>query len=314
MKDAAAGRMPWHDVAEPVRDAVARILGSPVVDAETQPGGFSPGSADRVRCADGTRAFVKTAWAEVNLESTRIHRREAAIDSLLPSSVPRPQLRGSADLGDWVVLVFEDIDGRMPAVPWREAELIAVLDALADIGDVVIPEGRGIGSLPDALRHEFGGWGRVRSVEELELTSADRGWVEDDLPTLVADSARALDDLRGDRLAHLDVRADNVLLTPGGAAMLIDWPWAARGAPWFDALALMVNVRLYDPGYDVRRLMRSHPAFRDMADPAAGRALAALAGYFLEGATQPAKPGLPTLRRFQHDQGIAALTLLRECR
>ena len=42
-----------------LRSDVERALGSPVVRAASQPGGFSPGSADRVVLADGRRAFVK---------------------------------------------------------------------------------------------------------------------------------------------------------------------------------------------------------------------------------------------------------------
>jgi hypothetical protein len=54
----APGRMPWDDVPAEVQSAVAEILGSPVVSAQSQTGGFSPGSADRVVTADGLRAFV----------------------------------------------------------------------------------------------------------------------------------------------------------------------------------------------------------------------------------------------------------------
>jgi hypothetical protein len=36
-----------------------------------------------------------------------------------------------------------------------------------------------------------------------------------------------------------------------------------------------------------------------------------VAGYFAERSTLPAPPGLPTLREFQHAQGVEALAWLR---
>ena len=56
---AASGvRVLWADLPLRVQAAVEEILGSPVVQAVSQPGGFSPGCADRIVTADGRRAFV----------------------------------------------------------------------------------------------------------------------------------------------------------------------------------------------------------------------------------------------------------------
>ncbi|GCB50951.1 hypothetical protein SNL152K_8298 [Streptomyces sp. NL15-2K] len=63
---ATGTRIPWAHLPEPVRDAVADVLGGPVVHAVTQPGGFSPGAATRVRTADGRRAFVKAVSGDAN--------------------------------------------------------------------------------------------------------------------------------------------------------------------------------------------------------------------------------------------------------
>jgi hypothetical protein len=40
--------------------------------------------------------------------------------------------------------------------------------------------------------------------------------------------------------------------------------------------------------------------------------LAALAGFFIHGATEDPPPGLPTLRRFQLVQGVEAVKWLRQ--
>jgi hypothetical protein len=81
------------DVPDRVRAAVEGHLGSPVLAAVNQRGGFSPGTAARVRCADGTRAFVKAVGAGLNPDSPRLHRTEGAVAAALPPEAPVPRLR-----------------------------------------------------------------------------------------------------------------------------------------------------------------------------------------------------------------------------
>jgi hypothetical protein len=52
-------RLPWADVPAWLRRKAERQLGGRVLEAVTQPGGFSPGAAARLRLADGRRVFVK---------------------------------------------------------------------------------------------------------------------------------------------------------------------------------------------------------------------------------------------------------------
>src|SRR5437868_2084881 len=104
---AAAGqRVEWDALPEQVRAAVEGWLGSPVVSATTQPGGFSPGVASRLLTVDGRRAFVKAVCATPNRDAPRFHRREIRIASALPPSAPVPRLLWSHDEGGdgWVVL------------------------------------------------------------------------------------------------------------------------------------------------------------------------------------------------------------------
>src|SRR5215475_11040298 len=103
-------RISWQDMPEPARTAIERVCGAPVTWARTQPGGFSPGVAARVRCADGSRWFVKAASAGVNPEAPRLHRQEArvlaALDPLIAARrLPVPRLRGTAQSGPWFALV-----------------------------------------------------------------------------------------------------------------------------------------------------------------------------------------------------------------
>jgi hypothetical protein len=111
-----------------VRSAVERVCGAAVTGARTQPGGFSPGVAARVRCADGSRWFVKAASAELNPDTPVLHCREAKVlaglDPMIAAGrLPVPRLRGTAEVGPWFALVIDDVAGRQPTLPWREDEL-----------------------------------------------------------------------------------------------------------------------------------------------------------------------------------------------
>ena len=314
MDDSVSKRMPWADVPPRLQGAVAEVIGSPVTAASSQPGGFSPGSADRVRTDDGRRAFVKTANVQVNAQSVEIHRREAAMAASLPASAHAPRLLGFVDHDDWVAVVLEDVEGRHPILPWRAAELEAVLDALADLAREPVGDDFAGPTLHSEVEDQFGGWRRLLENPErsLPLDSDLGGWVTARLPALADASEAAVADLTGDRLVHGDVRADNLLLRPGGGVVIVDWPWAARGAGWFDALSLLVNVRLYDRAADVEGIVGEHPVFAGMSSDAATRVLAGLAGYFIEMSMHDPVPAIPTLRAFQLEQGIATLEWLRE--
>ena len=120
---AAGTRLPWHEVHPAARAAVEELLGGPVAEAVTQPGGFSPRAAVRLRAADGRRLFVKAVGPEPNPDSAGIYRAEAEdrrrASRLRPGSPPDHHLRGRR-LGG---ARFEDIEGRHPgdAVASRRA-------------------------------------------------------------------------------------------------------------------------------------------------------------------------------------------------
>ncbi len=293
-------RLRWRDLPPHVRDGVGDVLGSPVVRADSQAGGFSPGSADRVVTATGRRAFVKAVGPEPNAHSPQLHRREGRVSAGLPPSLPVPRLLGTVDDGGWVALVLEEVDGHQPALPWRPADVAAVLDALAALAAGATP--CPVPDLPaaaDALREDFAGFDRL-AADGVRLPA---------LGELRGLARRGVASLGGDTLAHADLRADNVLLTAGGA-VLVDWPHACRGPVWLDALLLLVEVERYG-GHDVDALLATSPTTRD-ADPGELTAvLAGLAAYFLDGARRPAPPGLPTLREFQRVQGEALLAWVR---
>jgi aminoglycoside phosphotransferase (APT) family kinase protein len=306
MPTAAGVRIRWTDVPAHVRSEVDAILGSPVVEAVSQTGGFSPGTADRVRTADGRRAFVKAVSPRQNERSVTLHRQEAAVSARLPSDPHIPRLLGTYDDGEWIALVLEDVEGAHPVTPWQPAELAATLGMLSELAGRLTPTP--IPDLPsasDVLAHDLAGWSRVRADPPEDLDP----WARANLDRLAGLAERAPYALSGGTLVHTDVRADNLLVRPDGQVVLVDWPWACRGPAWLDRVLLLVNVQLYG-GHDVEALLGEHVGTAVDADDV-DALLAGLTGYFVDAARHPAPVGLPTVRAFQRDQGRSTLAWLR---
>ena len=307
MVTASGVRIGWADLPDHVRAEVERIIGAPVVSAVSQPGGFSPGTADRVRTADGRRAFVKAVSPAQNEHSPVMHRQEARVSAALPATAPAPDLLGVFDDGHWVALVLADVEGRHPAPPWRADELDRVLAALDTLADECTPAPvPGLRPVAEALSVDLGGWERIAADPPADLDP----WTAAHLDDLCALAARARTVLTGDTLVHLDIRADNLLITDDGQVTVVDWPWACLGPAWLDRLLLLINVRLFG-GHDTEALLR-RCARRTGADPADLRSvLAGMGGFFADAARLPPAPGLPTLREFQRAQADAVVGWLR---
>ena len=303
-------RIPWSDLPSRIRTEAERRLGSRVVAARTQVGGFSPGVAARLELADGGRAFVKAASPEPNPVTPSMHRREARIVAAIPRSAPVPRLLWSLDEDPdgWVVLAFEDVEGRQPTMPWREHELDIVLEAMAALAQNLTPSPLRAPLVEDAAE-VFGGdftWASLLA----NPNSALDAWSARHLADLVALEARVTDAARGDTLLHFDMRADNLLLTADGV-QVVDWPHAHVGQAWVDLVWFAPSVAMQGGPPPGDLVTRYGPA-RD-ADPAALDAvIAGVAAYFTATSLQPPSPGLPTLRAFQAAQAEVARAWLAE--
>jgi aminoglycoside phosphotransferase (APT) family kinase protein len=302
-------RISWTDLPGHVQAGIEQVLGGPVVEAMGQQGGFSPGTADRVVTATGRRAFVKAVGVHQNEHSPAIHRKEAAIAAALPDSVPAPSLIGIFDDGTWVALVLTDVEGRHPHTPWESPEVSLVLDALQELSRTPLPPAlEHLPRLEHALAEAFQGWTRIRAAPPEQCDP----WILRNLDILERLAESGLEDLAGESLVHTDIRADNVLITAGNGAILVDWPWACIGSSWIDALTVLINVRVFSPTFDADSLLQSHEAFTPATPTSVNRVLSGLAAYFTDAARQPPPAGLPTLRAFQRQQGEAVIRWLRE--
>ncbi|MFI1800159.1 phosphotransferase [Streptomyces sp. NPDC020379] len=265
-----------------------------------------------MRLVDGRRVFVKAVGPEPNPDTPDLHRSEARITAAMPIAAPVPQLLMTLDLEGWVVLVFEDVDGRMPAQPWQLDELHRVLAAADELSVLLDPSPIAAPTVADRFGEKFQGWRRLSAASAdgtVDLAWLDP-WARRNLERLVDQEAAWIAAAAGSALIHGDLRADNILLT-GNRVMVVDWPWAAVGASWFDVVAMGPSV-IMQGAPDAVSLLDQH-LFARGADPEdVTTVLIAVAGYFLHQSVQAPPPGLPTLRDFQRGQGQAALHWVRE--
>lgn len=299
-------RLRWPEIPDVVRAGIERELGSPVVSAVSQPGGFSPGSADRVVLADGRRAFVKAVGTPVNPDSPGIHRRELAVTTALPAAGFAPRLLGGYDDGTWVALAFEDVDGRSPSMPWTREELARCLVTLGDMARRLTPSPLpALPRLVDTVRHDFTRWDVLRDALPADLDP----WAVERAASLAELGRASLEAIDGDTLVHGDVRADNLLLE-GDRVVVVDWPWASRGAPWVDSLTLVLNAAVFGD-HDPEKLVAGTPILAAVDRDALTAVVAGLAGYFSWQGRQAARPEMPTIRGFQLAQADTCLRWLR---
>jgi aminoglycoside phosphotransferase (APT) family kinase protein len=300
---ASGVRIGWDDLPGSVRQAVEEIIGGTVVEAVSQAGGFSPGTADRVRTAAGRRAFVKAVSTAQNEDSPRMHRQEARITAALPPSAPAPTLLGVHDDGDWIALVLTDVEGRHP--DWHNpADVTAARSALADLARALTPCPIDVPDLSVTLEPDFTGWHRLRDDPPKTIDP----WLADHLGELCRQAEHGLAALAGDTLTHADVRADNLLISADSSVTVVDWPWGSRGPAWLDTLLLLINIRLHGGHADLTMIESTIDADHDDVVGV----LAGFGAFFSDAARQPAPPGLPSLRAFQQTQADVVVSWLRE--
>jgi hypothetical protein len=277
-----------------------------VVEAVTQPSGFSPGLATRLLLSDGRRVFIKAVSEDANPDSHKIHRREGRNLAALPAAVPAPRLLWTFDDLGWVALCLEDIDGRHPGEPWTEHDLDLVIRSVEEMSRILTPSPIATKqTVPEFFERTINGWQVALARGEKALDP----WALRNLERLAELETRAPQSTAGDALVHCDIRADNLLIA-GERVFVLDWPWVRTGAAWVDLVAMAPSVAMQGgpscEGFLARLDVRGVPG--DAIDAV----VCSLGGYFVVRALEPAPPGLPTLRAFQAAQGVAALAWLRE--
>ncbi|MGV1005172.1 MAG: phosphotransferase [Candidatus Nanopelagicales bacterium] len=302
-----AHRPNWEELASLVRELIESRLGQRVVAARSQGGGFTPGFASVLTCADGSGHFVKAATDPEQPEIGTWYREEIRKLGALPRQAPAPRLLWGHDDGRWVILGIEFVAARAPQRPWRYQDLAACLRLTEQLAAALTP--------PPSLdvpsfATEFAAYPAL--WEQLRAQPPS-------LPGLPAhlDEARELaagfaQHTNGNTWVHCDLRDDNLLLTPDGRALACDWNWPVVGAAWIDTLMLLVGPR--GDGLDVAAVLRDHPLTAEVSPEAVDSVLALLTGYLLTAGAAGPIPGSPHLRTAQLHQGVVCWGWLAERR
>jgi aminoglycoside phosphotransferase (APT) family kinase protein len=209
----------------------------------------------------------------------------------------------------YFVLCLEAVDGHVPALPWSPAELTSALAAWQTAAEALARPSKelrriGLPPLPEILRAEMSWWSAIASGHEPMPRTARDTVAPAHLSELAA-LERSLPRLAdGAGMLHGDLRIDNVMIDRDGTARLCDWTWPCRGAPWFDAVTLLVSA--YASGLDAD----AHLAPWRPPPQGVDGALAALAGYWLvraDGGPSSASPHSRQHQRFSGEQALAWL-------
>lgn len=277
-----AQRLQWRFLPPGLRARIESELGSPVAEAVSQDGGFTPGFASVLTGEDGARLFVKAASRGAQREVAASYAEEARKLGILGGSVPTPRLEWVLDEDGWVVLGFEAVEAKAPRRPWRPAELTRALDLATAIAEATeqVPDGLDLAPLVEDLPPLLTGWS---SVPESWPHHAE-----------AAALAAAFADVPGGAFVHADLRDDNILLLPDGRALACDWNWPALGPVWIDAVVLMASA--HGDGHDADALLAAHPLTHQVDAEAVDTWLAALCGFMLGARTRAVPTNSPHLR------------------
>lgn len=195
-------RSTWSDLPDEVQDAVQAHTGD-VIGVDPASAGNHADIAETLHTSTG-RVFIKAARKLPDKDGAEVWslRNEAAISPYVREFAPR--LLWQAEAGGWLALGFEYVDGRHADYTPGSPDL----DILA----------RTVHAL------------QATACPEVVRMRVERRWasvVEDVSP------------MAGTALLHTDVNAENLRITPDGRAVLVDWAFAAHGAPWVE-LGLLV--------------------------------------------------------------------------
>ena len=300
-KGAQRERPAWSSLPSALRARIAAAVGGSYVDDTPAHGGFSAGYAGVVRTTTA-RAFVKASSPGGHDDSLMLYRREAALLPRIPSGLA-PGVIGVIDDADGFALIIEVVNGAHPGSPWTTDALRAIARTMQKVAGTTAPEGvpDGAGDLT-GLTH----WSRIADDPALRTgLPHDLGLRLGELVAIEKDFADAVS---GRMLIHGDLRADNILIT-GDDARFVDWPWAVRGAAWFDLPALLPSIEASGgPACE-----RAWPIFEEFGAPRPGDHLPLIAGiasYFWFSQAQSEPAPLPGLRAFQRAQAGPALRWL----
>jgi hypothetical protein len=295
----------WKSLPMRVRSAVEAALGGEVVASRTPSGGFGGQFAAVLDTADGRRVFAKSCRLDQGFHAVEA-RREYAIAEALSGTGLAAEPLGNVVAEGWVTQIFAFVPGRSASLEPGSPDLPAVVDLLTRVASTPVKAGlRAAVRGPACAAYDYlHGWGELASSPPADLDP----WAAAHLAELRELESQAARYLRGDHLAHGDIRSDNILVH-AATARLIDWPRAVIGPAWLDRAQLAAHFVLL--GWDADDAW----AFLDSVTSAPKTALqayfAALSGCRERLSREPPPAGATALRAHQARAAAAALRLLR---
>ncbi|CAM5418647.1 hypothetical protein SAVIM338S_02277 [Streptomyces avidinii] len=208
-------------------EALALIQGrtGEIIKYENASGGLNSEIAAHVHTPDGS-VFVKGLRQDHRRIWTQ--QREADIGPYVQGIAPALlwRLNGSG----WDLNAFEDIGGRHADYAPDSPDVPLVADLLAQLSQVKAPPEVELRSMPDRMQHH----------------------------------TATPDYFEGDALLHTDWFPTNILVDPSHGVRLVDWAWAATGAPWIDtALWVVWLIKAGHSPEEAEGWARQVPAFQE---------------------------------------------------
>lgn len=320
----------FADIPLSLREKIADICGSPVMDGAILHGSLSATAGFVLTLQDGQKIFAKGSHPQEMSHGTLHIRSEAYAYQVLPalkSVAPRFIGLVSDDHEDgWTLGLWDYIARDKANAP--DVDIADVMRKIASVHKSEIPatftaNAAAHNYLSLFLRDEKK-WQRVRGEAKIKdklLSVFDDEqahlWLDRQLDSLCAMQAAvpAFDFQTG--LIHGDLRLDNILAAPPHTyphTYIVDWPNACRGPVIFDVL--MFSVHLESLGYG-----RAED-FISLYDVAAGTAFAqknnqelmimaaSMAGFFADQVYRAVPEKMPRLRWMQKSLFFGLLSLM----
>ncbi|PSJ29844.1 aminoglycoside phosphotransferase [Streptosporangium nondiastaticum] len=188
-------RTAFEDLPATVRAAIEDRTG-PVIEIETASAGFNSQISARVT---GKDSVVHLKGLRSDHPRAWTQRREAEVNPYVYAVAPA--LLWRLEVEGWDLLAFEHLYGHHADYTPGSPDLPKVAATLRDLSAVPCPD--------------------------IELRHAEQR-----LHAYVAHPSHA-EFFAGPALLHTDLNNENVIVDE--RALLVDWAWATRGAPWLDA-------------------------------------------------------------------------------
>ncbi|MBA8792603.1 hypothetical protein FHX74_000197 [Friedmanniella endophytica] len=208
-------RTPWSAVPAALRDRLLARTGPLVAEPEDRTGGMATGLAVVLHGRRGS-FFAKAIDAVENPVGAQMYRRESEVADALPAHPTVPALVGAEqvdlpDGGRWWVNLLEARPGEPVTHPWSGRDLDRVLTAWCDLRTRLrATPWSGSAGLSELLT----GWRRIAEDPDDDWHRLALRWRDREAAMAAVVDGGA--DGRSGVLSHIDLRADNILVTGPG--------------------------------------------------------------------------------------------------